>query len=370
MSSFDQSFFVNREPMILGFQKLLKPTTRQAVMVVDAPRDMGKSWLVARLQMHCLETAVPIPAAYLDFRNPREIHEIQDALGLVRLVRNKLAEPTYFNDLNATINSFTSDRQTRGGAGVVTLRHMMERYFDLDDVDGLSFDLQIDFEELKGDTKGAKIRSLIRECEQQGRLEQLVGLCAQLRPSVDWSPVLADVSAVAVEAITPTGPDELIEDLNGRLWADSQQERQRAERQINESFFACLARLMTDKSQIAFLFDGIEEAPDVAEDWIRHELLLRLRDGQLNDIVVILTGRTKLDLTDLEMSHLLVPASLKPFTEDHVREYFVEKRNIHDPDLDIHTITVTSGGIPGALAMMADHAQPTVQDDDDFFSDL
>ena len=368
MSSFDQLLFVNREKKIRGFQKLLEPTTRQAVMVIDAPRDMGKTWLAEKLQTHCLEPAVAVPSIYLDFRNPREIHEIQDVLGLVRLVRNKLAQPAYFSDLNATINSFTSDRQGGGSAGVVTLRQMMERYFDLDDIDALCFDMQIDFEDLKGDTKGPKIRSLIRECEQQTRLEQLVTLCAQQRPSVDWSPVLAEASVVGVTAVSLAEADELIEDLNGRIWDDSQQERQRAEQQINETFFACLARLMTDKKQIAFLFDGIEEAPDVAEDWIRHELLLRLRDGQLKDIIVILIGREKLDLTDLEISHLLVQTTLEPFDENHVREYFEEKRKISG--LDLHTIIITSGGVPGALAMMADHAKPTAQDDDDFFSDL
>lgn len=366
MSGFDASFFVNQEKKILGFQKLLEPTTRQAVMVIEAPRDMGKSWLVARLQAHCQEPKVAVPVAFVDFRHPREIHEIQDVLSLIRLIRNKLGAQEYFSELNATINSFTSSKQ-EALLGVVTLRGMMEQYFDLEDVEGLAFDLQIDYENLRGETKSSKIRALIQECEQQGRLAQLVALCGQQRPSVDWSPVLREVAGAEAGADFPA-LDEQVADQNGRLWASTDIERRRAEKQINDTFFACLVRLMRAKKQVVFFFDAVEEAPDVAEEWIRHELLLRLRDGHIDDVVVIITGRKTLDLTDLEMRHLLVQTSLDPFTEEHVREYFEEKRKI--TGLDLRTIILTSGGVPGALAMMADHAGASVQDDDDFFSDL
>ncbi len=366
MSGFDQSLFVNQEKKIGGFQKLLQPATRQAVMVIEAPRDMGKSWLIARLQTHCQEPEVAVPVAFIDFRHPREIHEIQDTLGLIRLIRNKLGQAAYFSDLNVTINSFTSSKR-ENITGVVTLRGMMERYFDLDDVAGLAFDLQIDFENLPGNTKSSKIRALIQECEQQVRLAALVAQCAQQRPSVDWAPVLREVEEAPATAVS-TVLEEPVEDQNGHLWADTEIERRRAERQINDAFFACIVRLMAAKKQVVFLFDAVEEAPDVAEEWIRNELLLRLRDGQLNDVVVIITGRKTLDLTDLEIRELLVQTSLEPFTEEHVREYFEEKRKI--TGLDLRTVILTSGGVPGALAMMADHAGASVQDDDDFFSDL
>lgn len=370
MSGFDPLLFVNQEKKIRGFQKLLEPATPQAVMVVEAPRDMGKSWLVARLQTHCLEPEVDLPAAFVDFRHPREIHEIQDVLGFIRLLRNKLGYPAYFSELNATINSFTSDQQ--GGAmGRVTLRGMMERYFDLDGVAGLAFDLHIDYENLAGgelgSTKSGKIRALILACERQKRLAELVALCARQQPSVDWSPALQEVETSMASAISLV-TDKLVEDGNGRLWADTEVERQRAERQINDAFFACLIRLMAAKKQVVLLFDAVEAAPDVATTWIRSELLLRLRDGQLNDVVVIITGRKTFDFTDLGIRHLLVQTSLDPFTEEHVREYFEERRKISG--LDLRTVILTSGGVPGALAMMADHASVSAQEDDDFFRDL
>jgi hypothetical protein len=366
MSGFNPLLFVNQEQKIRGFQKLLEPATPQAVMVIEAPRDMGKTWLVAYLQDRCQQPDVAAPAAFVDFRHPREIHEIQDVLGLIRLLRNKLNQPAFFHELNGTINSFTSNKQ-EGMAGRVMLRGMMERYFDPDDIAGLAFDLLIDFDNLpggsRGNTKSGKIRALIEECEQQKRLAELVELCARQRPSVDWSPVHTAASPTTLPEM-----DEAVADQNGRLWADTEIERQRAERQINDAFFACLAQLMVAKKQVVFLFDSVEEAPDVAKNWLRHELLLRLRDGQINDAVVIITGRKTPDLTDLGIRHLLVQTSLAPFTEEHVREYFEERRKISG--LDLRTVVLTSGGVPGALAMMADHAGTLVQEDDDFFKEL
>ena len=69
------------------------------------------------------------------------------------------------------------------------------------------------------------------------------------------------------------------------------------------------------------------------------------------------------------MSSLLVQTQLEPFDEAIVREYFAERRKVVI-ELDWRTILLTSGGVPGALAMMADHAMATASDDDDFFSDL
>lgn len=366
MSGFDPLLFVNQEQKIRGFQKLLEPATPQAVMVIEAPRDMGKTWLVAHLHARCQSPDVAAPVAFVDFRHPREIHEIQDVLGLIRLLRNKLNQPAFFGELNSTINSFTSHKQ-EGMAGRVLLRGMMERYFGLDEIAGLAFDLHIDFENLPGGlggvTKSGKIRALIEECEKLGRLAELVELCGQQRPSTDWSPVLSITAATL-----PATVEELVEDQNGRLWADTDVERQRAERQINDAFFACLEELLAAKGRAILLFDSVEEAPDVAKNWLRQELLLRLRDGQIKDIVIIITGRKTPDLTDLGIRHLLVQTSLAPFQEEHVREYFEVRRKI--TGLDLRTVILTSGGVPGALAMMADHAGASLQDDDDFFKNL
>jgi hypothetical protein len=145
-------------------------------------------------------------------------------------------------------------------------------------------------------------------------------------------------------------------------------ERRRALHQINSAFFECLASLLADKVQVALLFDSYEMAPPEVDRWLRDELLSRLRDGLLNKLVIVITGRKTPDLTELSINELLVQTGLDPFNEEHVREYLEDRRNI--AGLDLRTVILTSGGIPGALAMMADHAMSTAADDDDFFSDL
>lgn len=360
MNSDDLRLFVNREKKFRGFQKLLEPTTRQAVMLIEAPRDMGKSWLLHRMRQHCESSPAPIPVIQIDFRNPREIHDIQDFLGLVRLIRNKLATADFFNQLNATINAFTAAAPAANPA-LAQLRAAIERSFNLDELQGLVFDLGILYENLAGATLSAKILSLVTYTERYGLLARLVDRCAQLRPEIEWT--LSAWTATAVSAAaTPTT------DQGGLLRTETQQERLHAMRQINDAFFAALEALMAARGQAVLLFDSVEEAPQEALDWIRDDLLARLRDGQLADAVVIITGRKTPDLSNLDIKHLLVQTGLEPFDEAIVREYFEERRQIRG--LDLRTIVLTSGGVPGTLAMMADQAMAASQDDDDFFSDI
>jgi hypothetical protein len=366
MSNYNDQLFVNQEKKVLGFQKLLQPATRQAVMLIEAPKDMGKTWLVGRMQRHCQNPAVNIPVAQIDFRNPREIHDIQDFLGLLRLLRNKLAQPDYFDYFNATINEFTGPRLSAGG-GLATLRQNIEKAFILEEIKDLCFDLDIIYDNLPGETLSAKARELVSYCQRYGILRNLIEQCVRLRGQVDWWRGLEHYREGEMgntAEIIPT----VTADSNAPFRADSEMERRRAERLLNDAFFECVTRLMADRGQLVFLFDSYEAAPPEIDRWLRAELLPRLRDGQLAQAVVIVTGRKTPDLTELNMRNLLVQTGLDPFTEEYVREYFEERRQI--TGLDLRTIILTSGGIPGALAMMADYAQATSKEDDDFFSDL
>lgn len=366
MSNFDELLFVNQEKKLRGFEKLLRAETRQAVMLIEAPKDMGKTWLVGKMQHHCLLPNVGLAVVYIDFRNPRQIYEMQDVLGLLRFMRNELDHPAYFSHLNNTINSFT--RAHAGSGGLAGLRQNIETYFTLDELKTITFDLGITYENLAGDTLVAKSRELVNYCQRYNLLSTLIDHCRLLRPEVAWWEGLEAYRETAAPAAAAPGTSMTVEDNNAPIWADSDVERHHAERQINQAFFECLAQLMADKPPIVFLFDSFENAPPEVEQWLQRELLLRLRDEALKDVVVIISGRKTPDLTDLEMKHLLVQTSLDPFTEEHIREYFMERREI--AGLDLRTIMVTSGGVPGALAMMADHAMATASADDDFFSDL
>lgn len=371
MSSFDDYLFVDRLKKLKGFEKLLLPQTRQAVMAIEGPQDMGKTWLVSKMRKHCQQPDLSLPVAQIDFRNPREMHEIQDVLGLVRLLRNKLGYEDYFNRLNETINRFSQADLAAATDGLQILRRNLETSFNLDEVRGLCFELGINFENLGGDTLQAKTIELVSYCQRRRILAKLVAVCLQLRPEVDWRAgiaVMLDGETGGDTAVSPLSSTAFIIDSNALLRADSQQERQHAERQINNAFFDCLAAILQDKSPLVLLFDSVEAAPPEAQRWLLDELLPRLNEAALKEMVIIITGRKTPDMSRLNIQHLLVETKLEPFVETDIREYFEDRRKI--AGLDLRTIILTSGGVPGALAMMADHALVTTEADDDFFSDL
>ncbi|MBK8903648.1 MAG: CHAT domain-containing protein [Anaerolineaceae bacterium] len=66
------------------------------------------------------------------------------------------------------------------------LRDLIVKHFDENEVMDLCFDLRIEFEELVGNEKRGKTRSLINKLEREGRLNELIDHCAKLRPRVNW----------------------------------------------------------------------------------------------------------------------------------------------------------------------------------------
>ncbi len=358
-------YFVNQERKFLGFQKLLRPETRQAVMLIQATKDMGKTWLAGRMQHHCQEPSVDLPAVYVDFRNPKQDHH--NFLGLVRLIRQQLNQPAYFNQLNEIINSF-SDGPLTAVSGLGLLRQNIVNSFNLEEIRSLCLDIAINHEELVGESLSAKAGSLVAYCQRRRLLTKLISRCAELRMQIVWWDGLDAYRVETAVSDQPTN-DAITNDNMGILRTDSAADQTRVERQINDAFFAALTALVADRAPVVLLFDSYEAIKPDADRWLRHELLARLRDSQLSELVIIITGRQTPDLSELNMSNLLVPTHLEPFDEPTVREYFAERRKVAI-ELDWRTILLTSGGIPGALAMMADHAMATATADDDFFNDL
>jgi DNA-binding NtrC family response regulator len=60
------------------------------------------------------------------------------------------------------------------------LRRTLEEKFDLEEIQDLCFDLDIDFDDLRGERK--KTRELVLYCQRHDRLEQLATRMAELRP--------------------------------------------------------------------------------------------------------------------------------------------------------------------------------------------
>jgi len=94
-------WFVNREKQYQGFQKMLAGETTRSIMLVEAPADMGKTWLIQRMRHLCEEQK--IPSVFVNFRDRRA----HDYLSLVRVARDQVGSDA-FNHLTQTINNFTS----------------------------------------------------------------------------------------------------------------------------------------------------------------------------------------------------------------------------------------------------------------------
>jgi len=72
------------------------------------------------------------------------------------------------------------------------LRQLLDRYFILDEFKTLCFDLSVDYDNVPGETKTAKIRELLLVLGRHGRLPHLITILQQERPDVDWPPVPND----------------------------------------------------------------------------------------------------------------------------------------------------------------------------------
>jgi hypothetical protein len=69
------------------------------------------------------------------------------------------------------------------------LREYIAAYFDLEELKLLCFDLDIDYENIVGDTKAGKTMALVSYCARRGELWDLVQKCGEKRPRVDWNAV-------------------------------------------------------------------------------------------------------------------------------------------------------------------------------------
>jgi hypothetical protein len=288
------AWFVNREKQTTGFVKMLNRETEKAIMAVEAPSEMGKTWAIQHMRHEC--SLRQTPNAHFDFRD----RQPWDYLSIVRQARDQMGA-THFNLLTQTINESTGvniQLTTGAGAGGVDL--------------GVA-------------TQGSQI------------------------------------SDSQVEVGDVAGRD-IVKDNFFYVQADSETTRRAIEARITDAFFTCLNELAQEKP-LAFFFDSYEEVTEEADRWLQAQLLARIRDGQLDNVVVILSGRELPEFSRSSWRHCLASTGLNPFEREHVIEYITEKRML--TSLDVETVLKTSGGHPGLLGKMADIASLELEDDDD-----
>lgn len=154
----------------------------------------------------------------------------------------------------------------------------------------------------------------------------------------------------------------IIKDNQFTITADTEMARRAAELQINDAFFGGLQELLADRKGV-FLFDSYEDVTTEADRWIRDYLLLQVREKNLSNAIVVIAGQKTPD-PEGALKPLVAKTGLDLFTQDHVREYIIDRRKIMG--LDIETVFKTSGGFPGLLAKMADVAALETESDDDW----
>jgi hypothetical protein len=107
------NWFVDRTKQCQFFlERMVSRATTKQILLVQAPTEMGKTWLIQKLRYEC--DARKIPVAQLDFRDGRA----WDFLALVREVREQMG-PEHFNELTSVINESTSIKlEVPAGANV------------------------------------------------------------------------------------------------------------------------------------------------------------------------------------------------------------------------------------------------------------
>jgi hypothetical protein len=88
---------------------------------------------------------------------------------------------------------------------LLRLRRTLNRCFDENELRDLCFDLGVDYQDLPGEGKGAKVRELIAHLERRGRLPKLVEMGRELRPDVSWEDISAGIPEAAVGKAVQAG---------------------------------------------------------------------------------------------------------------------------------------------------------------------
>jgi hypothetical protein len=139
---------------------------------------------------------------------------------------------------------------------------------------------------------------------------------------------------------------------------------QAIEDRVTQAFFEALQELTTSES-VLFLFDSYERTSqegerwvsNAADRWIQRELLLRIREGRLPRVVVVLAGR-RLPPFDAEWARVVGPLPLELFTVDDVAEYLRQNRRLASlSDAEVQTLFNAVQGNPQLLGIIGDNLE-------------
>lgn len=90
-------------------------------------------------------------------------------------------------DLELRVNALESRADKLPlGYSRLQITELMTEHFDVMEVDSMAFDMNINEDELTGQTRGERIRSLIAYCERRTKMHELIFHCKRHRPNVAW----------------------------------------------------------------------------------------------------------------------------------------------------------------------------------------
>lgn len=157
----------------------------------------------------------------------------------------------------------------------------------------------------------------------------------------------------------------VIKDNSFVINADNAVVRQALQDRLTLAFFECLTAL-ADQGPLCFFFDTYDKVTVEAEAWLMGHLLPRVRDGLIQNVVVVIAGRSVPKL-DNQWDRMIARTGLDLFSEPYVKEYLVQRRGLIDDPNVIKALFQGSTGQPQLLAMLADNilrSQDSGGDDD------
>jgi hypothetical protein len=300
-----RELFVNRVRHNDIFSRMLAGQTRRRVMVITAGAGLGKSWL---LRLFAVEaTSRKLPLAQLDFADG----QAYDALALVLRCRDALGAE-HFAAVDHAIDESTTARVTLSASGAT----------------------------------------------------------APVNVSIGNENSLTS-SSINVSDVGNT----VVRDNAFYIQSDNSILRQAIEDRINGAFFECL-ELLSAQSRVVFLFDTYERttleserwSPSAADRWIAGQVLARIRDGKLPNVIVVLAGRRAPEF-GVEWNEVIGKISLDLLECSHVTEYLRERRGLTSiSDEQAQVLCQAVAGNPQVMGMIGDNleqaARPKVADDE------
>lgn len=288
-----RELFVNRTRQIDAFRRMLEGQISRRIMILTAGPGMGKSWVLRIFAQEAQSRNLPL--AQFDFAD----EQAYDALTLVRRSCDALGSE-HFVKLTQAINDATTARVTLAPEG------------------GQPASVNVD---------------------------------------------IAD-STVSSSPISVGDVGNIVKDNLFVIQTDNPLIRQVIEDRINSAFFECLAELGT-RTKVVFLFDTYERlsidvegwVSSAADRWIIGQLLARIRDGKLPNVLVVLAGRRTPEFK-IEWNEVLGRMSLEPIECEDVKIYLREKRGLSIiTDAEANRLCQAVAGNPQVLGLIGDNLE-------------